>query len=62
MKMSSLPGRHKLNSIMTEFPIHLQDKSMDWFLYDRNLRYKKVNVFKMMLEVPCQYVKVCQLY
>ena len=47
---------------MTEFPIHLQGKSMDWFLYDRNLRYKKVNVFKMMLEVPCQYVKVCQLY
>ena len=23
-------------------PIHLQNRSMDWFLYDRNLRHERV--------------------
>ena len=39
----------RLNSFMTESlsnrnqSIDLQSKSMDWFLYDRDLRHEKVN-------------------
>ena len=33
-----------INSFMTEVPIiHLHRKSLDWFLYDRDLRYERVN-------------------
>ena len=38
-----------LNSFMREVPIirsqsnDLQSKSMDWFLYDRDLRFERVN-------------------
>ena len=47
-----------LNSFMMEVPtyrnqpIDLQSKSVDWFLYDRDLRYEKVNQY---LNFPSDY-------
>ena len=34
-------------------PIDLQNKSMDWFLYDKNLRHESINVllFALFIEI-----------
>ena len=49
----------KINSFMTKVPIikktsiDMQSKSMDWFLYNRDLRYERVKLrlYKLFQEI-----------
>ena len=50
------------NSFMTEVPTistDLQNKSMDWFLYDRDLRHERVKPF---LKCSLQIFKYLDFY
>ena len=61
IKTNPLVICYSFNSFMTERPlsygnlsIDLQSKSMDWFLYDRNLRHKGVKS-KHLENVKCHF-------
>ena len=56
-------GEERLNSFMTESSITY--KSMDWFLYDRDLRHERVNALLLVCihqYIFLNYDKIIDIY